>query len=244
MCMSVCAPIFFLLQTDLISSTHWIAFTSITAGISAILIILTLTLIPETPIQHLSPHLSDQSDTTSDHVLCSTSWTSLRPRKNLVFAIIASIQAIIWLQFTAGEVVSIFESLGTVWRVPRELLGATLLSLLETIPDLLLVLSLSRAGNHTTALGACFGGPVFNLLLSMALPLTIAAGIHGQVPYSISWSTATLILATIVFITATMILVPYTFHWSVPKSFGYLCIFVYVCIQVTYILLYVFSSQQ
>lgn len=51
----------------------------------------------------------------------------------------------------------------------QDIIGGTVLSWGENVPEVVATLVLARAGQHTMALAACFAGPVFNLAVCPAL---------------------------------------------------------------------------
>lgn len=82
-----------------------------------------------------------------------------RPRRNELFAVLAIAQSVLWMALLADEVVALFQTLGRIFSVPQDLLGATILAWGETLPDLIATLAVARAGQGTMAIASCFGGP-------------------------------------------------------------------------------------
>ena len=58
---------------------------------------------------------------------------------------------------------------------PQDIIGGTVLSWGENVPEVVATLTLARAGQGTMALAACFAGPVFNLAVRGALSLSLPA---------------------------------------------------------------------
>ena len=67
-------------------------------------------------------------------------------RANAVFAVIAFVQSAVWLSQIADEVVALFQAIGNIFSVADDLLGATVLAWGETVPDLMAMVAVARAG--------------------------------------------------------------------------------------------------
>lgn len=55
----------------------------------------------------------------------------------------------------------------------QDIIGGTVLSWGENVPEVVATLTLARAGQGTMALAACFAGPMFNLAVRGALLLDL-----------------------------------------------------------------------
>jgi Ca2+/Na+ antiporter len=163
-------------------------------------------------------------------------FTGQRPRRCIFFALLAFIQCILWLNATAEEVVSIFEAIGRIWNVRRDTLGATVLAWGETVPDLVAVVSLSKAGQGTMAIAACFGGPVFNLLVSMGGPILIAGTRTGSIPYQMTSGVIVLVVSTVAVLAGLLIAVPLRYQWRLQRELGWVLLGVYAFSQIIFLL--------
>jgi len=163
-------------------------------------------------------------------------FTGQRPRRCIFFALLAFLQCILWLNATAEEVVSIFEAIGRIGNVRRDTLGATVLTWGETIPDLVAVLSLSKAGQGTMAIAACFGGPVFNLLVAMGGPIFIASTRTGAIPYQMTSGVVVLVIFTIAVLVGLLLAVPLRYKWKLQRELGWVLLGVYAVSQVIFLL--------
>lgn len=159
-----------------------------------------------------------------------------RPRRCLLFAVLGFMQSILWLNATAEEVVSIFEAIGRIWNVRRDTLGATVLAWGETVPDLVAVVSLSKAGQGTMAIAACFGGPVFNLLVSMGGPILIAGARTGSIDYQMTSGVLVLVISTITVLVGLLLIVPLRYGWRLPRQLGWSLVGVYAVSQVIFLM--------
>ena len=159
-----------------------------------------------------------------------------RPRRCLPFALIAFLQCILWLNATAAELVAIFETIGRIWNVRRDILGATVLAWGETVPDLVAVMSLSKAGHGTMAIAACFGGPVWNLLVSMGAPILVVGVKSGSIDYQTTSGVVVLVVATVVVVVALLIAVPLRYNWKLTRELGWALIAFYAVSQIVFLL--------
>lgn len=152
------------------------------------------------------------------------SWTDLkarRPCQCMIFALVAFVQCMVVMNAAADEVVSLFETAGRIWSIPQSILGATFLAWGETVPDLVAVRSLARAGQGTMALAACFGGAVFNLLVSLGGPIVVAGARSGVIPYHTTWGVALLEGMTVVVLVVVLTMVPLQFDWQLPRKLAW-----------------------
>jgi sodium/potassium/calcium exchanger 6 len=163
-------------------------------------------------------------------------FTGQRPRRCIFFALLAFVQCILWLNATAEEVVSIFEAIGRIWNVRRDTLGATVLAWGETVPDLVAVVSLAKAGQGTMAIAACFGGPVFNLLVSMGGPILIAGTRSGAIPYQMTSGVLVLVVSTVAVLVGLLVAVPLRYKWRLQRELGWVLLGVYAFSQVIFLL--------
>ncbi len=69
--------------------------------------------------------------------------------------------------------VNILETLGLTFNISTAFLGVTLLAWANSIGDVVSNVVLARQGFPRIAISACFGGPLFNLLLGFGIPFLI-----------------------------------------------------------------------
>lgn len=159
-----------------------------------------------------------------------------RPRCHVALALLAFLQCIVWLNAAADELVALFEAVGGIWNVRRDILGATVLAWGETVPDLVAVLSLARSGQGTMAIAACFGGPVFNLLVSMGGPIMVAAAKNGPVEYHLTSGVVVLVAVTALVLALLLVVVPFPLRWGLPPAVGMALLLMYAASQVVFLL--------
>ena len=124
-------------------------------------------------------------------VICLTSSLHKPPKYYRFFVYIAFFNCILWIFAEANEVVGLLTALGIMWGVPQAIMGLTFLAWANSVGDLVADVSLARVGQAQTAIAACFGTPLLNLLVGTGVGCTIGIlttpgredGIHLFVSY-------------------------------------------------------------
>ena len=98
---------------------------------------------------------------------------STPPVYHKVFAFIGFIISIVWIYIIANELVSLLRAFGVMFGLSDAILGLTVLAWGNSIGDLIADTSMARRGAPRVGFSACFGGPLFNLLLGIGIPFTI-----------------------------------------------------------------------
>lgn len=84
-----------------------------------------------------------------------------------VFAVLAFVQAVAWLNLSASGLVQVCVVVGTIFGLKPALLGATVLAWGNSVPDLVNNVAMARDGFPSMAVAACFASPLFTLLVGM-----------------------------------------------------------------------------
>lgn len=71
----------------------------------------------------------------------------------------------------ADKAVAVIEDIGTATGIPSSILGLTFLTFGNSSGDLVTNLAVARAGYPGMAIAGSYGGPLFNLLLGIGLPM-------------------------------------------------------------------------
>ncbi len=86
-----------------------------------------------------------------------------------------------WTYLIAAELVNALDTLGAVLGVSRTILGLTVMAWGNSLGDLVADTALARSGNPRIGAAACFGGPIFNLLVGNGITMCIVASRnHGR----------------------------------------------------------------
>nr|CCA20209.1 Ca2 :Cation Antiporter (CaCA) Family putative [Albugo laibachii Nc14] len=83
------------------------------------------------------------------------------------------VSCVCWIFTVSGEILALLTALGKATGISNSLLGLTVLSWGNSIGDLITNISVARSGFPDMALAGCFGGPVFNILVGIGLPLAL-----------------------------------------------------------------------
>ena len=102
-------------------------------------------------------------------------------RLDFFFTLVAFTQAVMWMDAAAGELVALFGAIGRISGVSEALLGATVFAWGISVSDLVSDTTVARRGMARAALAACFGGPLFNLLVGLCGSLVFATANHGTI---------------------------------------------------------------
>ena len=114
-------------------------------------------------------------------VVWFTSSHSTPPVYHPAFAFLGFGVAVIWIYSIANEIVNLLQAIGVVLNISNAVLGLTLLAWGNSVGDLIADTTMARHGLPRTGISACFGGPLFNLLLGIGIPFTIKViGEPGQ----------------------------------------------------------------
>lgn len=87
------------------------------------------------------------------------------------------ITAMLWIGVEANEIVGLLTALGIFWKIPSAIMGLTFLAWANSIGDLVADISLAKLGKAKTAVAACFGSPLLNVLFGTGIGCL--AGILG-----------------------------------------------------------------
>jgi sodium/potassium/calcium exchanger 6 len=98
-----------------------------------------------------------------------------------VLTVLTFVQSVMWMDLAAGELVGLFAAIGRISGVSESLLGATVFAWGISVGDMVSDTTVARSGHAATAVAACFGGPMFNLLMGLAMGLVVATGANGTV---------------------------------------------------------------
>lgn len=164
-----------------------------------------------------------------------TTTVSRPPRYHYLFCFLGFIVSIAWISTIASEVVGVLKAVGIILGISDAILGLTIFAVGNSLGDLVANITVARLGFPVMALGACFGGPMLNILLGIGLSglyMTMKAG-HGRherhpekpmkyKPYQIDISQTLIIsgITLLVTLTGLLIVVPIN-RWRMDKRIGW-----------------------
>lgn len=104
-------------------------------------------------------------------IFFTTEWERPPVYKHL-FLVLSFLLSVLWIYMVAEELVALLQSMGIIFSISPVIMGATVLAWGNSVPDLVSNILVTRKGHPRMALGACYGGPLFNLLVGLGLALT------------------------------------------------------------------------
>ncbi|KAK3245196.1 hypothetical protein CYMTET_45227 [Cymbomonas tetramitiformis] len=154
------------------------------------------------------------------------------------FAVLSFAMGIIWMDVAAGELVALFEAMGAIMSLSPALLGATILAWGNSLGDFVADTSMARSGQPTTALTACFAGPLFNLLCGTSVTYVFQC-VHAD-NYTIDFKLDNALMCLLIFhlvgLVHAVFLVPTYHKWELSHATAYGMLLFYAIFSVVYIL--------
>jgi len=77
--------------------------------------------------------------------------------------------SIVWIWFAAGFIIDILTIYGSILGISSSYFGITVLALGNSYGDLLACIAISKWGFGSMAITGCFAGPLFDLMLGLAI---------------------------------------------------------------------------
>jgi sodium/potassium/calcium exchanger 6 len=91
----------------------------------------------------------------------------------LPFLVIGTfIMSVFWLYIVTNEMLALIQSFGTAWGILPSVLAITALTWGNSLGDIVADVAVAREGYPSMAVGACYGGPLLNLLLGIGFAFT------------------------------------------------------------------------
>ncbi|XP_055996579.1 mitochondrial sodium/calcium exchanger protein-like isoform X2 [Ostrea edulis] len=164
-----------------------------------------------------------------------TSRDNEQPKYHPLFAYVGFVVAVVWIYSVANEVVNILQTFGVVFSISNAVLGLTLLAWGNSIGDLIADTVMARQGFPRIGISACFGGPLFNLLLGIGIPFTIATVKNGDYDLSITLEEYVLAGFLALSLLTSLIVVPLS-KFRMSRPYGIALIVLYVVFLVVALL--------
>ncbi|CAM9125704.1 unnamed protein product [Ectocarpus fasciculatus] len=89
----------------------------------------------------------------------------------LSLALLSFLSCVAWIYYFADLAVTLIDDIGTATGIPGSILGLTLLAWGNSTGDLVTNLAVAKAGFPGMAIAGSYGGPLFNVLLGVGLPM-------------------------------------------------------------------------
>ncbi|XP_070572228.1 mitochondrial sodium/calcium exchanger protein-like isoform X2 [Ptychodera flava] len=150
------------------------------------------------------------------------------PIYHWAFAYIGFVVAVLWIYSIANEIVNILQMFGLQFNISDAILGLTLLAWGNSIGDLIADTTMAKQGFPNMGMSACFGGPMFNMLLGIGISCTIATIKHGG-SFKLNYNPIQTVLASglaISLLSSLFIMLITKFH--VTRPYGIYLIVLYI----------------
>ncbi len=118
----------------------------------------------------------------------------------------------------------------------QALIGGTILSWGETVPELVATYTLAKMGHSTMAIAGCFAGPVFNLMVGLGLPVLYSSLKDGALVMELTSGIITLVVQSVLMLATLVVAVPLVFKWRLYQQIGFALLGVYVLFQLLFVL--------
>ncbi|XP_045173122.2 mitochondrial sodium/calcium exchanger protein-like isoform X3 [Mercenaria mercenaria] len=164
-----------------------------------------------------------------------TSKNEVQPKYHAGFAYLGFVVAVIWIYSIANEIVNILQTFGVVFNISNAILGLTLLAWGNSIGDFIADTVMARQGFPRMGISACFGGPLFNLLLGIGIPFTIATVKQGDYHIQITLEEVVLAGFLALSLISSLIIIPLS-RFRMSRGWGIYLVILYVVFLVVAIL--------
>lgn len=162
---------------------------------------------------------------------------SVPPRCHCLFAFLGFLASVTWIYVVATEIVHLLMTFGLVLKLSDNILGLTVLSWGNGIPDYIADVAIAKQGLPQMGISACFGGPLIILFLGFGIPmLAVTLKRPNHVIEVVYTRSSTLFFS---FITASLLSSLIVFplsRFQVSKAYGVYLIALYVVFLVVVIL--------
>lgn len=135
--------------------------------------------------------------------------------QSIMILALSFFSCVCWIYSLASEIMVLLIAIGKISGISSSLLGLTVLSWGNSIGDLITNISVARAGFSEMAVAGCFGGPVFNILVGLGLPLAIGIFKDGSVNNGLALDVQGEV--SLLFLTATTLSSLLVFYFSPPS---------------------------
>jgi sodium/potassium/calcium exchanger 6 len=133
----------------------------------------------------------------------ATTVNSRPPKWAPVLALGAFVSSVVWIYLLANELVNVLSAFGVVLGVSDEFLSLTVLSIGNSVGDLVADVVLSKSGFPGMAIGGVYGSPVLNILLGLGLS-TLVVNLKSY-PAPLAVSVTPIIKITFLFVAVVVV---------------------------------------
>lgn len=162
----------------------------------------------------------------------------LKARKIIYYSssILGFLMSLLWISFLAKEVVSALKFYSVVFSLSDEILGFTVFAVGNSLGDLIANFVIARMGFPRMALAACFGGPLLNILLGVAIGGFLALPDNNSIIVInlglTLWVSCISLILNLIFL---VVAVPNN-NWKMNSHIGYVCMCFWITATLTNII--------
>lgn len=102
-------------------------------------------------------------------LLLTTTPTRRPPFHRPTLSLVGFVVSIAWISTVASQVVGALKALAVIANMSHAIMGLTIFAVGNSLGDLVADVTVARLGYPVMALSACFGGPMFNILLGIGI---------------------------------------------------------------------------
>jgi len=163
------------------------------------------------------------------------------PKWQPILAFAGFVISVGWIYLIANEIVSLLKAVGIQFGISDAILGLTVLAWGNSIGDMVADIAIAKQGYPRMGFSACFGGPLFNLLLGIGIPFTIQLVKNGGNPITFDNSTNSKMVQVLsaslgVALIVNFVLFPVT-KFKANKVHGFILVVLYIILLTTSIVI-------
>ncbi|XP_041348385.1 mitochondrial sodium/calcium exchanger protein-like [Gigantopelta aegis] len=159
-----------------------------------------------------------------------------KPAFHAVFGYLGFLVAVIWIYSIANEIVNILQTFGAAFNISHAILGLTLLAWGNSLGDFISDFTMARQGYPRMGISACYGGPLFNILLGIGIPFTILCFKQGgSYKLNITLEEFVIFVFLLISLMSSLVIVPLS-RFRMSRPLGVYLIILYIVFMVVVIL--------
>ncbi|XP_065889896.1 mitochondrial sodium/calcium exchanger protein-like [Dysidea avara] len=171
-------------------------------------------------------------------VVALTSKNDCPPVYHFLFAWLGFGVAIVWIYILANEIVNMLQALGIIINLTDAILGLTLLAWGNSIGDAISNYTMAKQGFPRMAIGACFGGPLLNMLIGIGVASVVKATEDPRKYFDIEFSDVEFFCVCFLLLSlvSSLVVVTLVLRFKMRRWYGIWLLALYGCFMVTAIL--------
>lgn len=137
----------------------------------------------------------------------------------------AVLLSVVWVIFIAGELVGVLQLLGVILQVSDAIMGLTVFAIGDSLGDFVSNIATLHAGLSTMALSACFGGPLFTILIGIGGSSLLVMFIEKTTSIALPVAPSIVISGFVLILVILILLIALPINdWHLTKHFGWITI--------------------